>query len=117
VHNGQLASYLADWSVALFADDYLQLPQDQLDARYKFPSWNFRNIYPNLRINGGNPLGTYPLAVRTLGNNVSQRLNLAGGGTGYLRFAVPAGRTGVMSLSTNGAAPTGALRFSVVRVR
>ncbi|MDQ6610918.1 MAG: hypothetical protein M3Y64_00680, partial [Gemmatimonadota bacterium] len=114
--NGQLAQYLADWSVAVFTDDYPLLPQDQLDARYKFPSWNFRSIYPNLRI-GGNTLGVYPLAVRTLRSNASQRVTLAGGGAGYLRFAVPAGKTAVISLSTNGAAPATALKFSVVRVR
>ena len=115
---GQLASYFADWSVAVFADDYVGLPQDQLDVRYKFPSWNFRSIYPNLRIGGGtSTLGVYPLAVRTLRSNASQRVSLAGGGAGYLRFAIPAGKTGVISLSSNGAAPATALKFSVVRVR
>ena len=115
--NGQLAQYLADWSVAVFTDDYPLLPQDQLDPRYKFPSWNFRSIYPNLRVGGGSALGVYPLAVRMLRSNASQRVNLAGGGAGYLRFAVPAGKTGVISLSTNGAAPAGVLKFSVVRLR
>ena len=89
----------------MFTDDYTNLPQDQLDARYKFPSWNFRSIYPNLRIGGGSALGVYPLAVRTLRSNASQRVSLAGGGAGYFRFAVPAGKSGVISLSTNGAAP------------
>ena len=115
--NGQLATYLNDWSVAVFADDYTGLPPDQLDVRYKFPSWNFRSIYPNLRIGGASALGVYPLAVRTLRSNASQRLSLAGGGSGYLRFAVPAGKSSVISFSTNGAAPAGALKFSVVRVR
>ncbi|MEP6763398.1 MAG: Ig-like domain-containing protein [Gemmatimonadaceae bacterium] len=114
--SGQLTQYFADWSVAVFADDYPNLPQDQLDARYKFPSWNFRSIYPNLRI-GGSTLGVYPLAVRTLRSNASQRLNLAGGGASYLRFAVPAGKSSVISFSTNGAVPATALKFSVVRLR
>ncbi|MEP6781423.1 MAG: Ig-like domain-containing protein [Gemmatimonadaceae bacterium] len=115
--NGQLTQYFADWSVATFADDYPSSPQDQLDARYKYPSWNFRNIYPNLRIGGGSSLGVYPLAVRTLRSNASQRLSLAGGGAGYLRFAVPAGKSSVISWSTNGAVPATALKFSVVRLR
>lgn len=114
---GLLASYLADWNVALFADDYPQLPQTALDDRYKIPAWNFRSIFPNLRVGGGTALGVYPLAVRTVSNNVAQRINLAGGGASYARFAVPAGKTGVLSLSTNGAVPSSNLRISVVRVR
>jgi hypothetical protein len=115
--NGQLQQYFANWNVALLTDDYQQLPQGQLDARYKFPSWNFRSIYPNLRISGGAVLGTYPLLVRTLSNNSAQRLTLAGGGATYMRFALPAGKTGVVSLSTNGGAPASALKFSIVRLR
>jgi hypothetical protein len=115
--NGLLTTYLNDWSVATFTDDYPQLPQALLDDRYKFPSWNFRSIYPNLRVSGGSALGVYPLAVRTLSNNASQRVNLAGGGAGYLRFAVSASKTSVLSMSTNGAAPAAGLKFSVVRLR
>lgn len=114
---GLLQSYLADWSVAVMTDDYALLPQDQLDVRFKFPSWNFRSIYPNLRIGGSNPLGVYPLSVRTLNNNAVQRVSLAGGGASYARFAVSAGKTGAISLSTNGAAPATGLKFSVVRLR
>lgn len=113
---GQYASFLNDWAIATFTDDYSQLPQAQLDDRYKFPSWNFRSIYPNLRI-GGNTLGVYPLTVRTLRSNQSQRLNLAGGGAGYFRLAIPANRTGVVSVSTNGGAAAASLKFSVVRLR
>lgn len=114
---GQLTSFLNDWSVATFVDDYSQLPQAQLDDRYKFPSWNFRSIYPNLRIGSSSTLGIYPLSTRSLRNNTSQRLNLAGGGAGYFRFAVPANKTGVIAVSTNGGAAAGSLRFSVIRVR
>jgi len=114
--NGQLATFLNDWAVATIADDFPGLPLAQLDDRYKFPSWNFRSIYPNLRI-GGSTLGVYPLAARTLRSNASQRLNLAGGGAGYLRFAVPLNRTGVVSVSTNGGPPAASLKFSVVRLR
>ncbi|MBC8086643.1 MAG: hypothetical protein H7Z40_05220 [Phycisphaerae bacterium] len=115
--NGQLATYLNDWAVATFADDFVGLPAAQLDDRYKFPSWNFRSIYPNLRITGPAPLGVYPLATRTLRSNVSQRLNLAGGGAGYLRFAVAPNRTGVVSVSTNGGPAATSIKFSVMRVR
>lgn len=114
---GQLVTFLNDWSVATMVDDYPQLPQAQLDDRYKFPSWNFRSIYPNLRIGSSNTLGTYPLSTRLLRNNTSQRLNLAGGGAGYFRFAVPANRSGLVGMSTNGGAPNSTLKFSVVRVR
>jgi len=114
---GQLQTFLNDWSVATFTDDFTPLLASQLNARYKFPSWNFRSIYPNLRIGSTSTLGTYPLAVRTLRANVSQRLKLAGGGAGYLRFAVPANKDGLISASTNGAAPASSLKFSIVRLR
>ncbi|MEP6832789.1 MAG: hypothetical protein ABJB74_05315 [Gemmatimonas sp.] len=114
---GQLQTFLNDWSVATFADDFLNLPAANLSARYKFPSWNFRSIYPNLRVGGSTPLGTYPLNVRTLRSNISQRLNLAGGGAGYLRFAVAANKDGLVSMSTNGSGPAASLKFSIVRLR
>ena len=114
---GQLQTFLNDWSVATFADDFTPLLASQLDPRYKFPSWNFRSIYPNLRVGGSTTLGTYPLNVRTLRANISQRLKLAGGGAGYLRFAVPANKDGLISISTNGAAPAASLKFSIVRLR
>jgi hypothetical protein len=113
---GQFQTFLNDWSIASFTDDYPQLPQAQLASRYKFPSWNFRSIYPNLRIGSG-VLGTYPLTVRTLRSNQSQRFNLAGGGASYFRFATAANRNALVSLSTNGAAPASSLRFSIVRLR
>lgn len=115
--SGQLTSYLNDWSVATLTDDYALLPQDQLDDRYKFPSWNFRSIYPNLRFGSSSPLGVYPLGVRALRSNESQRISLAGGGAAYLRFAVGANKTGVISLSNNGVAASGTLKFSIVRLR
>ena len=114
---GQLQTFLNDWSVATFADDFTALLASQLDPRYKFPSWHFRSIYPNLRIGGSTTLGIYPLNVRTLRANISQRLKLAGGGAGYLRFAVSANKDGLISISTNGAAPAASLKFSIVRLR
>lgn len=115
--SGELTTYLNDWSVATLADDYALLPQAQLDDRYKFPSWNFRSIYPSLRFGSSEPLRVYPLGVRTLRGNASQRLSLAGGGAGYLRFAVGTNRNGVISLSNNGVAASGTLKFSIVRLR
>lgn len=114
---GQLATYLNDWAVATYLDDYSGVSSALIDDRYEFPSWNFRSIYPNLRFGGGGNLGVYPLATRTLRSNVSQRVNLAGGGAAYVRVAVPAGKTGLVSMSTNGTVPAATLRFSVVRIR
>lgn len=114
---GELTTYLNDWSVATLADDYALLPQAQLDNRYKFLAWNFRSIYPSLRFGSTSQLGVYPLSVRTLRSNESQRLSLAGGGAGYLRFAVAANKSGVVSLSNNGVAAASTLKFSIVRLR
>lgn len=115
--NGQLAALLNDWAVATMVDDFPGITATLIEDRYKYPSWNFRSIFPNLRFSGSGTLGVYPLATRTLRANTSQRLNMAGGGAGYLRFAVQGSRTGVVSMSTNGAAPAASLKFFVVRLR
>src|SRR5690606_11129562 len=82
--SGTLALWLRDWAVAVFADDLA----GGLSAEHTIPAWNFRSIMPALTI-GGQPLGSYPLATRTLASNVRRSLTMAGGGSGYLRFTVP----------------------------
>ena len=112
IPGGELKTWLRDWAVANFADD-LAL---NLDARYTVPTWNFRNILPSLSI-GGQTLGSYPLATRTLPTNVARRVNLAGGGSGYLRFSVPAARSALISVSFNGQAPPSDVQLAIVRYR
>ncbi|MCA0375802.1 MAG: Ig-like domain-containing protein [Gemmatimonadetes bacterium] len=114
---GTFGDYLADWSVALIADDHIPATTAALDPRYTNPAWSFRSIYPGLRIGSNVPLGVYPISARLLNSNVPQRLALAGGTSSYIRFAIPAGRTALITLGANGALPPSTVRYSFVRVR
>jgi len=107
-----LAEWLRDWAVANFADDLAS----GLAAQYTLPAWNFRSILPALRVSGA-PLGAYPLATRTLPSNTARRVTLAGGGSGYLRFTVPAAQRALLSVTFNGQAPPANVQLAIVRYR
>ncbi len=112
VPNGALSDWLRDWAVSIFADDLAA----NLDPVYELPAWNFRSILPALTL-GGQALGSYPLATRTLPPFVERRVTLAGGGSGYLRFSVPAASRALISVTLNGQAPDNDVQLAIVRYR
>jgi len=112
IPGGALPQWLRDWSVAIFADDLAA----GLAEEFRLPSWNFRSILPALTI-GGQALGAYPLATRTLPSNVERRITIAGGGSSYLRFTVPNTRRALVSVSFNGQAPPQNVQLAIVRYR
>lgn len=112
IPGGALGPWLRDWSVAVFADD---LATGLLDE-YRVPAWDFRSILPALTI-GGQALGAYPLATRTLPSNLERRVTIAGGGSSYLRFTVPNTRRALLSVSFNGQAPPANVQLAIVRYR
>jgi hypothetical protein len=112
IPSGALSAWLRDWAVAVFADDLAT----NLPEQYRIPAWNFRSILPSLTI-GGQALGAYPLATRTLPTNVERRITLAGGGSSYLRFTVPNTRRALVSVSFNGQAPPQNVQLAIVRYR
>jgi len=114
---GQFADYLRDWSVSLIADDFSAATTAALSPSYITPSWNFRSIFPGLRFSGGAMLGVYPIASRTLLSGSPQRVLLAGGTSSFVRFGIPAGRSAILTLSSNGALPPGTLKYALVRLR
>jgi hypothetical protein len=114
---GAFADYLRDWTISLIADDYAANTTAGLGSQYVNPAWNFRSIYPGLRLAGGAALGVYPIATRSLVTGVPQRIPLAGGTSSYVRFSVPAGQTALISLSSNGQLPAATLRYGIVRLR
>ncbi len=114
--SGGFNEYLLDWAVSLLGDDYSTTQTALLDTRYVNPAWNFRSIFPGLRI-GGVSLGVYPIAARLLTNNAPQRAVLAGGTSSYFRFGIPAGRSAFLSFSTNGQAPPANIKWAYVRLR
>ena len=111
------ADYLRDWTVSLIADDFSTAETAALDTRYIFPAWSFRSIYPGLRFGGGNALGIYPINARSLVSGSPQRVNLAGGTSSYVRLSLPAGRSTLISLASNGAALPSTMRYAIVRLR
>ncbi len=113
----QFADYLRDWSVSLIADDFSASTTAALSSAYITPSWNFRSIFPGLRFSGGSPLGVYPIATRSLLSGTPQRVLLAGGTSSFIRFGIPAGRSAIVTVSSNGAPPPSTLKYALVRLR
>jgi hypothetical protein len=89
VFGSDLTSLARDWATSVFADDAATT-----DARYQQPSWNMRSIFGALESNGA-----YPLATTTLGASPTT-VSVRGGSAAYLRFAVAAGQTATVQLST-----------------
>jgi hypothetical protein len=97
VFGSDLPSKVRDWSVSLYADDYVA----SVPAELTQPSWNYRSIFPAL--SGTN--GTYPLKVNllsTTGTSATASGTLIGGSSAFYRFSIPAGSTAELTLSTNG---------------
>ena len=61
-------------------------------------------------------LNGYPLKVSAL-TAQEKSFRLLGGGTAYLRFAVPAGGRATLATTSGGTVPGNRLRISVARIR
>jgi len=101
-------SLMRDWAISLYVDDNAV----NVDPRFLQPSWNMRSVLTN----GGVSLA-YPLSTRTLRDNTSQSVLLAGNGVGFLRFSVPGGQDALLTVTTGGQAIPSTVQLSVVRVR
>lgn len=109
-----LPDLLRDWAIANLADDVAA----GLPATVSFPSWNFRSVILGLRQSNGEPLfGAYPLPVRVLANNTPAEVTVQGGGAAFLRFSIPAARSGLITVQSNGGALPSTARTAVVRLR
>ncbi|MEI6738712.1 MAG: Ig-like domain-containing protein [Gemmatimonadaceae bacterium] len=115
--SASFADYLLGWTVSLMADDFSTAITSVLDPRYVLPAWNFRSIYPALRVGGGSALGVYPINTRAMVSGTPQRISLAGGTSSYVRFALGGGRSSFVTLSTNGSALPTTMRYAVVRLK
>ena len=98
-----------DWAVANYIDDF-GVP---VASQYQHLSWNFRDIYTHTFLN----IPTYPLVVTGLVENSRSDLSVRGGSASYLRFAIPAGKDALFTLTSGGGAPSGSLQFVVVRTK
>lgn len=109
---GALSTWLRDWAIAVLADDLAS----GIASQYTIPAWNFRSILPALTI-GGTQLGSYPLTTRPMTSGAVRAVTLAGGGSSYMRFSVPATRRALISVTRNGGAPPAGVQLAIVRYR
>jgi hypothetical protein len=100
-------AWARDFNVAIYTDDAVAGAAPQ----HRFPSWNFRDIYPAITQSGSYPLATRPLSDGTM------NLSLQASGAAYLRTAVAAGATGTVTVTQAGAELPGSVSVTVVRTR
>lgn len=101
-------SMMRDWAISLYLDDNAT----NIDPRFEQPSWNMRSALTN----GGVSLG-YPLGARTLNNNASQSVLMAGNGVSFLQFSVPDAQDALLTVTTGGQPAPSTVQLAVVRVR
>ncbi len=94
-----------DWATSNYSDDLLT----GITNPFQQPSWSYRLILP--------ALGSFPLPVVTLVDGVPSPSALVGGGAAYFHFAVSAGRTALINVTSGGVAPTATVQFTLVRTR
>jgi hypothetical protein len=102
-------AWLSDFTTAQYTDDAVA----GVDARYTFPSWNFRSVLPAIND------GAYPLATRLLPDGRRISLGLTDhGGTAYLRVGVGPGGTGSIEMTpSSGATFPSRLTVTVIRTK
>ncbi len=104
---------IRDWATSLFSDDIIGVT----DARFLEPSWNMRNIFPSLVNSANQPLGIYPLKVIPISDASAGNVSIAGGGSAFFRFSVPANASASIDWSTAGLPVSPLVQFTVVRSR
>lgn len=107
---GTLFDWLADWGVALYADDRIQ----DVAARHRDRSWNHPELWTAVQ---DPPFSPYPIQTRSIGDGISSTQTLVSGGPVYLRFGVESGEIGRISLTSGGSAPPPSFRATLLRTR
>ena len=105
--SGRAFDWMQDWSVSVFADDYVP----GLDPRFTQQSWNFRSIFPNSTI------GVFPLTSPTLTSAQVFSIDLLPGGAAFPRFAVAGDGRAAVHVEAEGGVPPRTLRGSFVRIQ
>jgi hypothetical protein len=111
VFGANYMTQIRDWATSVFADDL----QGQTDVRFSQPSWNFRDIFPQLSNGAGVKLAKYPLAVLPLADATPVNVSVNAGGAAYIRFRVPAGSAVSVDWSSSGLPVSPLMQFTVVR--
>ena len=104
-----LFRWFSDWAVAVYADERVSGTED----RYRDRSWNHRSMFSALNQGSSN---SYPLRIRSLENDQVLSESLKGGSAAYFRFAVQAGETGSVEITSGQNSPPPGLRVTLMRV-
>lgn len=111
---------LADWTLALEADDRPDLASPERD-RVAVPSWNVRSIYAGLHEDRpGSFPSPFPLSprLREYGDYQISVSQVPGGSTSLLELTATSDRQQLLEiLGIDGGAPPADLGFSILRVR
>jgi hypothetical protein len=108
VFGSDVMSQIRDWATSTYTDDLV--PATNL--QFQQPSWNYRAIFTTSTTTG------FPLQVVPVVESAATSLQLAGGGSAYLRFTVPAGAQASLDWSGPGGIPVSpVVRWSLVRTR
>ncbi|NUO37599.1 MAG: hypothetical protein HOQ31_03255 [Gemmatimonadaceae bacterium] len=100
-----LSAALTDWSASNAVDDVSSLPAPQFIQQ----SWNWHNILQTL-------YGSYGLPIQTMSTGTPLSGSIVPGGSSYFYFAVPAGATGTVTVSSADTTAS-SLRLMVVRTQ
>lgn len=113
VFGSDYLTQIRDWATSVFSDDITGVT----DARFLEPSWNMRDIFPNLVNSSGQRLGKYPLQVVPLADAAPANVSIVAGGEAYIRFSVPAGTSASIDWTSGGLPVSPLMQFTVVRTR
>jgi hypothetical protein len=98
---------LRDWSISVMTDDNVP----GTSAAFQQPSWNFVSAMPAAGL-------IYALTPRVLSDGVVAGATLKGGGSAYLRFAVPQNQEALIQVTGfNGASLSPGMSLTVVRIK
>jgi hypothetical protein len=106
---GEPLPIIRDWATAQYTDDLVAGGT----GTFSHPSWNFRSVLALLSSNSNR----FPLRLRPLADATPQRLTLVGGGAAYIRFAVPAGATGIVRATSGNVPLPGTVDLTLVRTK
>jgi hypothetical protein len=100
-----LSLALSDWSASHAVDDVSSLVPPQFTQQ----SWNWHSIIQKL-------YGSYPLPIRAMSTGTPLSGTIVPGGSSFFSFAVPAGASGTLTVSSAGTQAS-LLRLVIVRTQ
>ncbi len=102
-----LRTWLADWAVAIYADE--RVPS--LPSQHRLQSWSHPSFFAALGSE------TYPISTRTLTPAAPVQVSLRSGGAIYARFAVDAPQVARVEIRVGTGNPPPELRATLLRTR